>query len=101
MEHNPSITVGDRPGQRIAGGEIFSIERPRSQSTNPNSATQHEDERDAPHPERADGTDGTASRKTVHRAARMLIASMMGVSISSAILVPTRGTIHRVRTAQA
>ena len=48
---------------------------------------------------RADGMGGTARRRTVHRAATMVTTSMMGISISSAVLVPTRGTTDNVRMA--
>jgi hypothetical protein len=41
--------------------------------------------------------DGTARRRTIHRAVTIVTTSMTGVSISSAILAPTRGTTHSVR----
>ncbi|HMK77444.1 MAG TPA: hypothetical protein VK568_14850 [Thermodesulfobacteriota bacterium] len=50
-----------------------------------------------PIPRRRDGMDGTARRRTVHHAATTVTTNMMGVSISSAILVPKRGAAHRVR----
>jgi hypothetical protein len=46
---------------------------------------------------RVDGMGGTARRTTVHRAATMETTSMMGASISSALLAPTRGTNQSVR----
>jgi hypothetical protein len=36
--------------------------------------------------------DGTSRCRTIHLAAKMVIKSMTGVSVSSAILVPTLGT---------
>ena len=51
-----------------------------------------------PIPNREEGVDGTAKCRTIHRAATIVTRSMRGVSISSALLVPTRGTIHSVRT---
>ena len=50
-----------------------------------------------PIPSRADGLGGTARRRTTHRVATMVTTSMMGVSISSAVLAPTRGTTNSVR----
>jgi len=50
-----------------------------------------------PMPSRLDGVGGTASLRTIHRAVTIAIASMMGISKSSAILVPSRGAIHRMR----
>jgi|SRR5213080_151928 len=47
-----------------------------------------------PIPNRAEGVDGTAKCRTIHRAATIVTTSMTGVSISSAILVPNLGTTH-------
>jgi hypothetical protein len=41
--------------------------------------------------------EGRARRRTIHRAATTVTTNMMGVSISSAILVPKRGTTHSMR----
>ena len=49
-----------------------------------------------PIPNPAEGVDGTARRRTNNRAVTIVTTSMMGVSISSAILVPTRETTHSV-----
>jgi hypothetical protein len=38
-------------------------------------------------------------RSTVQRAAKIVTASITGISVSSAFLVPTRGTTHNVRIA--
>jgi hypothetical protein len=49
-------------------------------------------------PSLLDGVDGTARRRTTHRAASTVIPSMMGVSIISAILgADPRGTTQSVR----
>ncbi len=44
-----------------------------------------------PIPSRHDSVGGTASLLTIHRAAKIVITGMTGVSKSSAILVPSRG----------
>lgn len=41
--------------------------------------------------------DGTLSRRTTHRAVRMLIAHITGASRSSAVPSPSRGAIHNMR----
>jgi len=49
-----------------------------------------------PIPRRANGADGTTGCRAIHRAATMVTMSMMsimGISISSAILVPNLGTM--------
>ena len=69
---------------------------------------EHEEERDEPHPKSRGGGKGYAEvqndppcrmpRETrAWNEATMVTASMIGASISSAILVPTRGTTHNVR----
>ena len=40
---------------------------------------------------------GTAKRRMIHRAASKLTTIITGVSISSAVLVPIRGTTSRTR----
>ena len=50
-----------------------------------------------PIPSLEDGVIGTESHTTVQRAATMVTASMTGISISSPVLAPTRGTTHSVR----
>jgi hypothetical protein len=41
---------------------------------------------------------GSARHRTVHLVAKIMTTSMIAVSSSSAVLVPTRGTTHSVRT---
>ena len=50
-----------------------------------------------PVPSRIEAVDGRARRRTIQRAATMVTTSIMGVSISSAILVPKRGTTQSTR----
>jgi hypothetical protein len=50
-----------------------------------------------PIPSRAERVKGTPRRRIVHRAATMVTTSVIGVSISSAFIVPIRGTTHSVR----
>jgi hypothetical protein len=76
------------------------IDRPRSQSTSPHSATSRRASAMHPIPNRAEGVDGTARRRTIHCAVTIVTTSMTGLSISSDILAPTRGTTHSVRISQ-
>ncbi|MGA9903574.1 MAG: hypothetical protein ACLP0H_02290 [Terriglobales bacterium] len=55
------------------------------------------DEIEKKKPTRENANQAVAKRRTVQRAATMVAASMMGISISSAFLVPTRGTTNNVR----
>ena len=73
------------------------MERPRSQRTSVNSATSMRIRAMQPIPSRHDSVGGTASLLTIHRAAKIVIASMTGVSKSSAILVPSRGATPSTR----
>lgn len=62
-----------------------------------NSATSKRPSAIKPMPNRLDGVGGMPRRRTIHCAARMITTRMMGVSISSAVLVPKRGTNHSVQ----
>lgn len=74
------------------------IERPRSRSTKPNSAVSRRKSAMHPTPSRPAGLCGMANFPTTQRAAKTTTPSMIGISISSANLVPTCGTSHRMRT---
>src|ERR1700731_2716872 len=50
---------------------------------------------------RLDAVDGTASLRTIHRAATIVMTNMTGASKSSASLVPSRGTTHNMRKGQS
>lgn len=91
--------VIDCSRHRVSSGKYSLIERPRTQKTNPNPATSMRSNAMQPIPSRADHIIGTDRRRTVQRAATMVTTSTMGISISSAVLVPTRGTTHSVRMA--
>jgi len=73
------------------------VERPRSRSTSVNSAISNGANATQPMPIRLAARGGTAKRAVMHLATRTITASMMGVFIGWAVLVPTRGTSHRIR----
>ena len=91
-EHH--VVSASDTGSRVARYSL--IERPRSQSTNPNSATSMKPRAMHPISSLDERVGGTARRKTIHRAAPIVTASMNGISISSDTLAPRRGTTNSV-----
>ncbi len=97
MANTPCITKKAVPETGSMAVKYSFIERPRSWSTRLNSAASSIANATHPIPSRRDNIDGTAKRRTTHRAAIMTTPNMMGISISSAILSPKRGTTHSMR----
>src|SRR6266700_7096384 len=94
---NPQHQVIDGSRDGVSGSEILSDRQAAKPEHKPEFRDEHESKRDKTHAKSARRPDGTARRWTIHRAATMVTTSMIGVSISSAFLMPNLGTTHSVR----
>ncbi len=90
----PKYTVPDT-GSRLA--KYLLIVRPRIQSTTVNSVASKKARATIPTASRVAGVARKENRLAIQRAARTVTTNMMGVSISSAVLVPSLGTIQSTR----